>query len=506
MRYFATKSANRKAMKREPSLDALRGLAVVGMILSGYVAFNGTLPNWMYHVQTPGGGAHANIAGIGWVDLVLPFFLFALGAALPFSLSRKLEKGERITSISVDIIKRFGLLLFFAIFYRHVHPWFLSEHFSPTGREFLISFISLPLFVMIYMELPKSINPKLRLGIKLAGFAGAIILLSQLYYPAERVGFSLTRYDGVLWSLAWASVWGSFIWLLTRTNSMLRIAILPIVVALLLSAKQEGSWTATLLAFNPFNYLYKVEVVKTFCTQTLGMPNNFKWLFNLSSLKTLLVIIPALQAGEYLKSYLKHLEGNDEKDSKPQAKLLAIVATLCLLVVVVNTWFLYERWLVANFLLSLCAIILSFVVLKKYNGSSKTFIRQMLIAGAYLLIVGLCIEPFEGGIKKAPTTFSYYIVVTGLAFFTTLFFSCCTQLGLLNRCIKMLATTGKNPMFAYVSGRLLILPFFWLIGIYQLWDGMNANAWIGTLKGVIITALVVALTAVTVRFKWFWKS
>lgn len=60
---------------RASSLDALRGYAILTMVLSGSVAW-GVLPGWMYHAQV---GPRSNfvfdgsIYGITWVDLVFPF-------------------------------------------------------------------------------------------------------------------------------------------------------------------------------------------------------------------------------------------------------------------------------------------------------------------------------------------------------------------------------------------------------------------------------------------------
>jgi predicted acyltransferase len=69
-------------MKRAKSLDALRGYAIMTMILSAAEAFK-VLPAWMYHAQVPPPD-HVftpTIFGITWVDLIFPFFLFSVGAA-----------------------------------------------------------------------------------------------------------------------------------------------------------------------------------------------------------------------------------------------------------------------------------------------------------------------------------------------------------------------------------------------------------------------------------------
>ena len=94
--------------KRAFSLDALRGYAIITMVLSGTIA-SGVLPGWMYHAQV---GPRSNFAfdpsfyGITWVDLVFPFFLFAMGAAFPFSIGNKLENsvGLYITWIPVNFL------------------------------------------------------------------------------------------------------------------------------------------------------------------------------------------------------------------------------------------------------------------------------------------------------------------------------------------------------------------------------------------------------------------
>lgn len=59
---------------RSCALDALRGYAIVTMVLSGAVVY-GVLPGWMYHAQVPPPTHVFNPAapGITWVDLVFPF-------------------------------------------------------------------------------------------------------------------------------------------------------------------------------------------------------------------------------------------------------------------------------------------------------------------------------------------------------------------------------------------------------------------------------------------------
>ena len=79
---------------RALALDALRGYAIITMVLSATIVTH-VLPGWMSHAQTPPPDHVFNplLPGITWVDLVFPFFLFAMGAAFPFSIKKRAEKG-----------------------------------------------------------------------------------------------------------------------------------------------------------------------------------------------------------------------------------------------------------------------------------------------------------------------------------------------------------------------------------------------------------------------------
>lgn len=80
-------------LKRNQSLDALRGFAILTMVLSGSIAFGDVLPAWMYHAQVPPPDHKfvPTLAGITWVDLVFPFFLFAMGTAIPLALQKNIK-------------------------------------------------------------------------------------------------------------------------------------------------------------------------------------------------------------------------------------------------------------------------------------------------------------------------------------------------------------------------------------------------------------------------------
>ena len=113
---------------------------------------------------------------------------------------------------------------------------------------------------------------------------------------------------------------------------------------------------------------------------------------------------------------------------------------------------------------------------------------------------------FQDGIKKDPTTFSYFFVTSGLAFLALLFLSIVCDYF---RCIKstrFLVMSGQNPMIAYVVGDLLIMPLINLLGLASLLSYFQQNAWLGFLQGVILTSLAVLATMFFTKIKWFWRT
>src|SRR3954470_5226475 len=102
--------------RRAFSLDALRGLFLVTMTAGFTVGVEKFWPLWMFHRQEPWGAeTPRDVAGISWRDLAYASFLFTMAAALPLTMSRRIEKGELEIGIVMTAVRRWGLLLFYAI-------------------------------------------------------------------------------------------------------------------------------------------------------------------------------------------------------------------------------------------------------------------------------------------------------------------------------------------------------------------------------------------------------
>jgi predicted acyltransferase len=178
---------------RAHSLDAVRGLAILLMVLSGVVPYR-VLPAWMYHAQLPP-PTHAfdsTLPGLTWVDLVFPMFLFAMGAAIPLALSRRLQQGLSPLKLHAGILERGFLLAFFAIFLQHVRPYTLNA--SPDTLTWLTALAGFLVLFAIYVNLPRDWGTAWKWGIRAGGWIGAMVLLYFVTFP-DGSGFRLTRSD-----------------------------------------------------------------------------------------------------------------------------------------------------------------------------------------------------------------------------------------------------------------------------------------------------------------------
>src|SRR5438045_9695286 len=95
------------APARLDSLDVSRGLAIAGMIV---VSTPGTWTNVYPQLD------HAAWNGWTLTDLVFPFLLFAVGAAVPFALARRRATPRRVR---VRVVRR-GEIHFLIVSVLHV--------------------------------------------------------------------------------------------------------------------------------------------------------------------------------------------------------------------------------------------------------------------------------------------------------------------------------------------------------------------------------------------------
>lgn len=88
--------------KRLLSLDAFRGLCMLGMLLVDYPG------DWGYKYAPL---IHAHWNGFTLADVIFPSFLFIVGVAMTFSLAKRKERGDSHSDIMKKVFKRAFILI-----------------------------------------------------------------------------------------------------------------------------------------------------------------------------------------------------------------------------------------------------------------------------------------------------------------------------------------------------------------------------------------------------------
>lgn len=581
---------NNNQKPRAHALDALRGYAIITMVLSAMEAFS-VLPRWMYHAQVPPPDHvfDPTIYGITWVDIIFPFFLFSMGAAIPLSLGRQHAKGESIMKLAWKTVQRWVKLTFFAIFIIHAFPFMLG--YEQEWMRYAMPIFFFILLCLMFMPNPFGLSPYKARAITWSAYLVAVgFMLLQPYAGGEP--FRLIDSDCIMLILANVSLTGSIIYLLTIGHPLRRLALLPFLVALFMAAHTANSWPALLI-------------------HTSWLP----WLYLPAYQEYLLIIIPGTVAGEWIAQWLETMKANDtskglvesyqkkneavlesgnplkggrgavlengnsvkndekvvledenkvktrSEEMKDKENALALpVALLSLALIVVNVVLLFGRHLVANLVATMVLTALTAWLLRSrcevdttgveaakqraalkdassqnaakqevssreassqeaakqevYNQKTSSvpasptlhFWQRLSSAGAYLLLLGLCLESYEGGIRKDDVTLSYLFVTCGLAFYALLLLTVVCDHWHVRWLCAPLEMVGKNPMVAYVSASMVIIPVLILTQLYPYIDALSSQPLTGFLKGVLLTALCMALTAWFTHKRWFWKT
>lgn len=534
--------------ERASAVDLLRGLAIVGMVLSGYISRNPDLPAWLFHAQLPppSFAFDPSVPGITWVDLVFPFFLFSMGAAFPFSIGRRLDRGVPPLQVAGTILRRGVLLAFFAIVLGNTNLWTLHEALQ---RPVAASLLTLAVWGAFFAMFVRLRNRSGRFNALLNGCGIAALLLLLLLYRALGVDVNLHRSDIIILILANVVVAGSFLWWLTRRTPGLRMGLVALLVALKLAAAVPGSWTESVWNATFAPWLYHTEFLQYLCivlpgsvageliarwlahkgaatpaasaqpSVTAAVPPHFVCSVTSSPSTVAIPVVSDGQAAPADSSAPDAAVASSPTDGKsvgpdsaphdaePLPGRFLLAGALVLLLLAVNLWGLYVRALTANLLLTLLAGGAAAWLLRRPRTALQRLLAELFATGFFWLLLGLVFEPLEGGIRKDPATVSYFFVTAGMAshvlLLATLFFeSLHGRAGLLVRC-------GENPMVAYTAAGYVVVPLLfieeqWGCSMPWIWGAGGCAA--GIARGVVITLLAMLLTSAFTRRRLFWRT
>ena len=462
------------ASKRIASIDMIRGIAIVGMVLCANIGFNSGLPAWMFHAQTPPPtyAFNPDVAGLTWVDLVFPFFLFPMGAAFPFAMRKRLERGQSRWSVAGSLVKRWIILTLFAILLGNAYN--ISGSPQPAWQQWIFS---ITLWVALFLSLVRvnitgeGWKKHLGTAINIAGLAmiGALALVFTRHF-----GLSINKAanDIIIMILAVIAITGGLIWMFTKDNLRLRWLIILLVGAF----KALDSYLPQTLDFVPS------------CSC-------ISWFFNWEWLQYLLIVLPGSIVGDMILAHSRSGEKALISNKQVAGGIIALAAVL------VQLWGLFTRNVLADFIIS-AALAGIFVVL---TWKEKNIFIKTAWTGFALMLVGIIFDPLDGGITKDYCNLSYLFTTGGMATLVTAFLLMLEfRYGVKG---PFLAGVGQNPMLAYTVTSFLIGPVLNFAGILPWLSGLAVGSpfW-GVMIGVIITFLMMCVTYSFTRLKLFWRS
>lgn len=484
-------------------MDALRGLAILGMALSGRLPW-GTLPAWMYHAQTPPPEMKLNeqVFGITWVDLVFPFFLFSMGAAMPFALGRRLDRGESEGKLILKMLQRGLLLALFAIASQHFRPGtldiqgFRASEWTAIGLFFamLMAWGTFPL-----NQAPDGTKLQQQAGLGINATGWLILIGAAILLPFKNPGtWDWNRSDIILLVLANVVVSGGLLYVLSkRWKFTLPVAMAVTFAAFLLKSQpwMSGFWNFSLV------------------------PWLFKWEFH----KYLMIVIPGIWAGQQVLAFRSSERATEEVvERKDTGAHFLMFAILGIVVNVLSVTALLGNWTGA--LSTLCvALLVPIIMLVSHRDVAGKIgtLNRLIGFGSVLLIMGLLLNFFAGGIRKDSTTISYFFVTSGLAFFAIVSLMAIEEfrrpkpqpdpelpatLSHIESKPGFLALVGANPMIGYIAITNLAYGLVRVTGLNDWVGGQAWTPWGFAAYGLFQTILVGVITVGFTKARVFMRT
>lgn len=163
--------AAEKPRPRLTSLDAFRGLTIIGMLIVNNVALDELTPKTLTHAEWSG--------AVHLADVVFPWFLFAVGIALPFSFASQVRKGSSVGRIIGKAALRALILIALGI----AVDSSVQREFTPGLGVLQLIGLSF-LFGALMISLPKWA----RLTISLIAIVAQFLIIRHLPIPGTTTG------------------------------------------------------------------------------------------------------------------------------------------------------------------------------------------------------------------------------------------------------------------------------------------------------------------------------
>ena len=424
-------------------------------------------------------------AGITWVDMVFPIFIFCMGVAIPLSGRAKIAAGKSAKEYFKELFTRFFMLWGFAYLC-------VLLNMSNCGGA-LAQLLTLAGFCALFpLYLQSSKGRAIKWPLRAAG----ILLCLLLIFIGERLyGFniSLGRRSIIIFLLAFLYLFGGAIWYLTRERLNLRALIFALLLLFTL-VTQYMELPATTYA-NP----------------------NIRWWFNMEEFYFLLLLLPATYVGDLLSSSKAPAETAAQAKGGKGALRVLLEGALSLIILLFCTWtlyFLYKIYrpefnaaLSRESLISLNLLINCALLPLMGIGTARLWPRfkGVFAIAALFLLWGVLMDPLDNGIKKVPCTISYCFVSFGISSLLLIALNFAAQIRS-NPLQRIFAGAGANPLMSYVAYYILLLPILKLTGIMTWLQEITASPLAGVVRAALLVLISMWIVSLFSQKRIFWRA
>ena len=199
--------------ERLASLDIYRGLVIVVMTLVNYLSPVQGVPAWSKHWPEA-------LDGYTCVDVVFPAFLFIVGVAIPFALTRRLSRGDSLPALAGKILARSAVLILLGVI--TVNPHYFKSA-GPVSQPWWFLLVML-CALAVWNAAPagaSAVRLLVRRAFQVAGCIGLVVLLALFRGTGEagQTTWLHTAYWGMLGMIGWAYLVASLCWLALRNSA-----------------------------------------------------------------------------------------------------------------------------------------------------------------------------------------------------------------------------------------------------------------------------------------------
>ncbi|WP_207532301.1 DUF5009 domain-containing protein [Desertivirga arenae] len=194
------------ASLRIPSIDVLRAVVMLLMILVNDLSSVSNLPKWIGH-------AEVTESRLGFADTIFPAFLFIAGLSIPLAINGKIKQGKTSLSIALYILGRSLALIIMGFFHVNAETYNDASGLPKATWIFLVT----SAFFLIWLQYPKGFTKG---KIFILRLVGVLLLLGMAYvYKGEnkgQLGGMQPSWWGILGIIGWAYLVTSFLFLVSR--------------------------------------------------------------------------------------------------------------------------------------------------------------------------------------------------------------------------------------------------------------------------------------------------